>query len=59
MPSRPWQVLWQDLRAERSSAEEKGALYDSVDDKEKVTGLRSAAELILVNCGERWDPLLI
>ena len=53
IPSRPTQILQQDLRAGINSEEEKGALYDSVNDKEKVIWFCSAVNLILVNTVER------
>ena len=53
IPSRSSQVLWQDLRADVSSREEKGVLKDSVNEKEKVIGFCSAVNLISMNCEGR------
>lgn len=46
IPSGPSCVLWHNCKAERNSAEEKGALYSSVEDKDKEMGVHSLAFLM-------------
>lgn len=59
MPSGPALVLRQSRKAEVSSEEEKGALYEAVGESVKEIGVRSLLALRAANCGERCEPLLM